>query len=144
MSALLLTAVGGTRRQGSVALAANHLFALVFRSQQTQRRFHNTTSQAEDFEQGGVGDNVSEAFDLDASVDEARSGVETETSLEGFNGFGSVELGDTSATVDSLDEDLHIYTEGGDRVDDGWMERIADSNAKWTRTHKRIQRRREW
>ena len=109
MSALLLTAVGSTRRQGSIALTADHLVALVFRSQQTQRRFHNTTSQAEDFEQGSVGGQVSEAFELHASVDEARSGVETETSLERFNGFGSVELGDTSATVDSLDEDLHFY-----------------------------------
>lgn len=107
MSALLLTAVGGTRRQGSIALTADHLVALVLRGQQTQRGFHNTTSEAEDFEKSSVSAQTREVFNVGTGVDETRSGVEAETSLEAFNAFGSVDLGDTSATVDSLDEDLH-------------------------------------
>ena len=107
VSALLLTAVGSTRRQRSIALTADHLVALVLRGQQTQRGLHNTTSEAEDFEKSGVGAQAREGFDVRTSVDETRSGVEAEASLEAFNAFRSVDLGDTSATVDSLDEDLH-------------------------------------
>ena len=48
MSALLLAAVGGTRREASIALAADPLVAVVLTSKHSKRRFNHTTSETED------------------------------------------------------------------------------------------------
>jgi hypothetical protein len=54
VTALLLAAVGGTRRKTSIALAANHLFAVVLGSKSLQGRFNDTTTETEDQVQGGL------------------------------------------------------------------------------------------
>jgi hypothetical protein len=48
VTTLSLAAVGGTRRKTSVALAADHLFAVVLGSQSLQGRFDDTTTETED------------------------------------------------------------------------------------------------
>jgi hypothetical protein len=45
---LSLTAVSGTRRETSITLAADHLFAVVLGSQGLQGRFDNTTTKTKD------------------------------------------------------------------------------------------------
>lgn len=52
VSTLLLATVGGTRVQTSVALAADHLVAVVLLSQDSQRRLNDTTAQTEHQMQG--------------------------------------------------------------------------------------------
>ena len=47
MSTLSLTAVGGTRRKTSIALAANHLVTVVLAGQSLQRGFNDTTTKTE-------------------------------------------------------------------------------------------------
>jgi hypothetical protein len=53
VTTLSLTAVGSTRRKTSVALAADHLFAVVLGSQGLQRRFDDTTTETEDQMESG-------------------------------------------------------------------------------------------
>lgn len=52
MATLLLAAVGGTWVQTSVALAADHLVAVVLLGENTQRGLNDTTTQAEHQVQG--------------------------------------------------------------------------------------------
>ena len=47
MSALLLSAVGRTRRQTSVALSTDHLVAVVFAGQSFERGFDDAAAQTE-------------------------------------------------------------------------------------------------
>jgi hypothetical protein len=47
VTTLSLTAVGSTRRKTSVALTADHLFAVVLGSQSLQGRFDDTTTETE-------------------------------------------------------------------------------------------------
>ena len=46
MAALLLAAVGGSRRQSGVALSANHLFAVVLGREGLERRFNDATTES--------------------------------------------------------------------------------------------------
>ena len=48
VAALLLSAVGGARVHSGVALAADHLVAVIFLCQHTERRLNNTTTQTKD------------------------------------------------------------------------------------------------
>jgi hypothetical protein len=48
VTALSLTAVGGTGRKTGIALATNHLFAVVLGGKSLQRRFNDTTTETED------------------------------------------------------------------------------------------------
>lgn len=52
MAALLLTAVGGSRRETGVALSADHLVAVVFGGQRLERGLDDATSQTENQVQG--------------------------------------------------------------------------------------------
>eukprot|EP00043_Microstomoeca_roanoka_P028386 m.17796 g.17796 ORF g.17796 m.17796 type:complete len:74 (-) comp8366_c0_seq1:292-513(-) len=52
VTALLLTAVLGTGVEASVALAANHLVAVVLLSEELQVRLNDTTTQTEDKVEG--------------------------------------------------------------------------------------------
>jgi hypothetical protein len=52
VAALLLPAVGGTRRQAGVALAADHLLAVVLGGQGLEGGLDDTTAQAEDEVEG--------------------------------------------------------------------------------------------
>lgn len=54
MTALLLTAVGGTGRKTGVALAADGLLAVVLGSESLEGGFNNTTTQTEDQVEGGL------------------------------------------------------------------------------------------
>jgi hypothetical protein len=54
VTALLLTAVSSTGRKTSIALAADHLFAVVLGSKSLQGRFDDTTTETEDQVQGGL------------------------------------------------------------------------------------------
>ena len=54
MSALLLTAVVGTLGQTSVALAANHLLAVVLLGESGKSRLDDSSSQLEQHLHGGV------------------------------------------------------------------------------------------
>ena len=65
MTALLLAAVGGTRRETSIALAADSLVAVVLASKHSERRLDDTTSETEDEVKG--------AFLLDVVVRESAS-----------------------------------------------------------------------
>ena len=47
VSAFRLTAISGARMQTSITLAANHLVAIVFLSQNTERWFNDTTTKTE-------------------------------------------------------------------------------------------------
>jgi len=47
-----LAAVGGTGRETSVALAADHLVAVVGRGEDTERRLNDTTTETEDQVEG--------------------------------------------------------------------------------------------
>jgi hypothetical protein len=47
MTTLSLTTVGSTRRETSIALAANHLLTVVLGSQSLQRGFNDTTTKTE-------------------------------------------------------------------------------------------------
>lgn len=53
VSALLLTAVGGTRRQAGVALAAHHLFAVVLGCERLEGGLNDTTTQTKNKVKGG-------------------------------------------------------------------------------------------
>jgi len=48
VSALLLSAVGGTGRETGVALAADHLLAVVFGGEGLERWLNQTTTKTED------------------------------------------------------------------------------------------------
>ena len=54
MSALLLPAVGGTRGETGVALAANHLVAVVLGGQHLQGGLNHTTTETENKVEGGL------------------------------------------------------------------------------------------
>jgi hypothetical protein len=54
VTALLLAAVSSTGRKTSIALAADHLFAVVLGSKSLQGRFNDTTTETEDQVQGGL------------------------------------------------------------------------------------------
>lgn len=47
MAALLLPAVGGTGGKASIALSADHLFAVVLGCQSLERGFNDTASETE-------------------------------------------------------------------------------------------------
>ena len=53
MTALLLAAVGGSRRQTGVALSADHLLAVVFGGEGLEGGFDDTASETEDQVEGG-------------------------------------------------------------------------------------------
>jgi hypothetical protein len=52
VSALLLSAVGGTRGETSVALSADHLLAVVLAGESLERGLDDTTSETEDQVEG--------------------------------------------------------------------------------------------
>ena len=52
MTALLLTAVGGSGWETGVALSADHLVAVVFGGQRLERRLDDTTTKTENQVQG--------------------------------------------------------------------------------------------
>ena len=54
MTALLLAAVGGARREAGVALAADHLVAVELGSQGLEGRLNDTTTETEDQVEGGL------------------------------------------------------------------------------------------
>lgn len=54
MTALLLAAVGGTRRQAGVALAADGLVAVVLGGEGLQGRLNDTTTETEDQVESGL------------------------------------------------------------------------------------------
>jgi hypothetical protein len=54
VATLLLAAVGGTRRKTSIALAADHLLAVVLGGKSLQGRFNDTTTETEDKVKSGL------------------------------------------------------------------------------------------
>jgi hypothetical protein len=54
VSALLLAAVGGARREASIALAADFLVAVVLTGKHSKRRLNHTTTEAEDEVEGAL------------------------------------------------------------------------------------------
>jgi len=54
VTALLLAAVGGARREAGVALAADHLVAVELGSQGLEGRLNDTTTETEDQVEGGL------------------------------------------------------------------------------------------
>ena len=54
VTALLLAAVGGARRETSIALAANPLVAVVLTGKHSERRLNHTTSKTEDKVEGAL------------------------------------------------------------------------------------------
>ena len=54
MTTLSLTAVGGTRRKASIALAANVLFTVVLGSKGLERGFNDTTTKTKDQVKSGL------------------------------------------------------------------------------------------
>lgn len=84
MTALLLTAVGSASRKASVALAADHLVAVVGLGQGLQGRFNDTTTKTEDQMKSGLLLNV--VVRESAAIFELLSG-ENETLLIRRNSF---------------------------------------------------------
>jgi hypothetical protein len=124
VTALSLSAVGCLGRKGSIALSANHLFALVASSESGKRGLDTdgtsaTTSESEDQVEGGLLLNVivresSAILELLAGEDESLliggdALLVLDLSLDVLNGVRGLNVEGNSLTSESLNENLHIY-----------------------------------
>lgn len=110
VSALLLAAVGGTRRQRRITLAANLLVALDSHGELTQRRLHHTTGETEHLVDGGVSGETGERralLQLRSGVDETRSGEHPQTRLQRRHRVAGRDPKHARFTSNRLDKDLH-------------------------------------
>ena len=124
VAALSLSAVLGLGREGSVALSADHFFALVLSGESSERGLNGdgssaTTSESEDQVEGGLLLNVvvresSAVFELFSSEDQSLLiGRDTflvlDLGLDVFNGVGGLDIQSNRLTCKGLNENLHIY-----------------------------------
>ena len=124
VAALSLSAVLGLGREGSVALSADHFFALVLSGESSERGLNGdgtsaTTSKSEDQVEGGLLLNVvvresSAILELFSSEDESLLiGRDTflvlDLGLDVFNGVGGLDIQSNRLTCKGLNENLHIY-----------------------------------
>jgi hypothetical protein len=124
VAALSLSAVLGLGREGSVALSADHFFALVLSGESSERGLNGdgtsaTTSESEDQVEGGLLLNVvvresSAILELFSSEDESLLiGRDTflvlDLGLDVFNGVGGLDIQSNRLTCKGLNENLHIY-----------------------------------
>ena len=124
MTALSLSAVLGLGGEGSVALSADHFFALVLSGESSERGLNGngtsaTTSESEDHVEGGLLLNVvvresSAVFELFSSEDQSLLiGRDTflilDLSLDVLNGVGGLDIQSNRLTCKGLNENLHIY-----------------------------------
>ena len=118
MSTLLLAAVGGTRREAGIALAADLLVAVVLTSKHSKRGLNHTTTKTED--------EVKSAFLLDVVIRESATvfqllSSENQTLLvrrdsllvlnllfDSLDRVRGLDLKCDGLTSQGLDEDLHL------------------------------------
>jgi len=118
MTTLPLAAIGGTRREASVALAANHLLAVVLGSQDLQGRLDDTTTKTKDQVQGGLLLDV--VVGESAAILKLLSGEDQTLLIRGdslfllnlpldiVDGVRRLDLEGDSLACQGLDEDLHL------------------------------------
>ena len=124
VATLSLSAVASLGGKGSIALSANHLFALVLSGKSGKRGLNGdgtsaTTSESEDQVKGGFLLNVvvrksSAIFELLASEDESLligrdALLVLDLSLDILNSVRGLNVEGNSLTSESLNENLHIY-----------------------------------
>ncbi|GAO45925.1 hypothetical protein G7K_0171-t1 [Saitoella complicata NRRL Y-17804] len=115
----LLAAVGGTGRETGVALAADHLVAVVLGSQSLKRGLNDTTTETEDKVKGRllldvvVGESAA-ILELLSGEDETllvrgNSLLVLDLGLDVVDGVRGLDLEGDGLTREGLDEDLHLY-----------------------------------
>ena len=120
MTALLLTAVDGTRVKASIATTADHLVAVILASEHLERRLDNTTTKTQDQMEGRLLLDVVVAegaaiFELLTSEDQTLLvGGDTllvlDLLLDVLDGVGALDLEGDGLASQSLDENLHDGT----------------------------------
>jgi len=130
-----LAAVGGTGRETSVALAADHLVAVVGRGEDAERRLNDTTTETEDQVEGRLLLDV--VIRKGAAILELLSG-EDETllvwgdtflvldlGLDVVDGVGRLNLEGDRLSREGLYEDLHTTSESAYQVESGLLLNIV-------------------
>ena len=103
MSALLLAAVGGARRETGIALAANHLVAVELGSQGLEGGLNDTTTETEDQVEGRLLLDV--VVRKSAAILELLAG-EDQTLLVWGNACGRIKIRDTDENTDEIFQQL--------------------------------------
>merc|ERR1712126_502906 len=117
VAALLLSAVGGARVHSGVALAADHLVAVIFLCQHTERRLNDATTQTKDQMESRLLLDVvvresSAIFQLLTSEDQSllvrrNAFFVLDFGLDIFDSVGGLDFQSDRLSRQSLDENLH-------------------------------------
>ena len=143
VAALLLAAVDRSGMQASVALAADHLLAIVLPGKHSQGRLNDTSSQSEDQVKSGLLLDVVVAqgaaiLQLLASEDQSLlirrdAFLILDFGLDVVDGVGRLHIECDSFAREGLNEDLHLRDSAQDQSGP-WFRLTPEANL-WRETH---------